>query len=76
VGTRQARSARDKCRRGIELTAEQVRRPPAVGVVANRRSSTYRTSEPGWIKIRNRDCWRYEMERESAITNRRRRMFV
>jgi hypothetical protein len=28
------------------------------------------------VEIKNRDYWRYEMERESAISQRRRRVFV
>ena len=48
------------------------------GVVAKRRASLYRPGERGWVKIRNRECWRYEMEREGGITaaKRRPRMFV
>jgi hypothetical protein len=32
--------------------------------------------ERGWKKIEDRDYWRYEMERESAINNRRINQFV
>lgn len=46
------------------------------GVVAKRMSSRYSPSVRGWVKIKNRDYWRYELERESAITKRRPRMFV
>jgi ATP-dependent DNA ligase len=52
------------CERGLE------------GVVAKRIDGTYRPGERGWIKIKNRDDWRYELERESAINKRRPRMFV
>jgi ATP-dependent DNA ligase len=45
-------------------------------VVAKRRDSRYRPGERGWVKIKNRQYWRYEMERESAITSGRQRMFV
>jgi bifunctional non-homologous end joining protein LigD len=45
-------------------------------VVAKRRTSFYRPGERGWVKIKNREYWRYEMERESAITHRRQRTFV
>jgi ATP-dependent DNA ligase len=41
------------------------------GVVAKRKSSRYRPSERGWIKIKNKDYWRYEMERESAMNRPR-----
>jgi len=45
------------------------------GIVAKRSDGLYRAGERGWIKIKNRDYWRYELERESA--NRpRTRMFV
>jgi hypothetical protein len=30
----------------------------------------------GWVKIKNREYWRYELERESAINARRVRQFV
>jgi ATP-dependent DNA ligase len=35
-------------------------------VVAKRRNGRYRPGERGWVKIKNRDYWRYEIERESA----------
>src|SRR5215208_2268568 len=34
------------------------------GVVAKRRTGRYRPGERGWVKIKNREYWRYEMERE------------
>lgn len=37
------------------------------GVVAKRRSGRYVPGGRGWIKVKNREYWRYEMERESAI---------
>ena len=46
------------------------------GVVAKRLSSRYSPSVRGWVKIKNRNYWRYEIERESAISRPRRRMFV
>jgi bifunctional non-homologous end joining protein LigD len=46
------------------------------GVVAKRIDSPYRPGARGWIKIKNRDYWRYETEGESAINVRRERMFV
>jgi hypothetical protein len=39
------------------------------GVVAKRRGSRHLPGERGWVKIKNRNYWRYEMERESAITS-------
>jgi hypothetical protein len=32
--------------------------------------------ERGWVKVKNRAYWRYEMERESAIHARRVRQFI
>jgi bifunctional non-homologous end joining protein LigD len=46
------------------------------GVVAKRLDGRYRPGERGWIKIKNRAYWRYEMERESAIDSRHQRAFV
>jgi bifunctional non-homologous end joining protein LigD len=46
------------------------------GVVAKRRNGRYRPGERGWIKIKNRDYWRWEIERESAINMKRTRQFV
>jgi ATP dependent DNA ligase domain len=46
------------------------------GVVAKRRSGRYLPGERGWIKTKNRDYWRYEMEREGAFNARRERQFV
>jgi bifunctional non-homologous end joining protein LigD len=46
------------------------------GVVAKRVDGRYRPGERGWIKIKNKNYWRHELERESAINKRRPRMFV
>jgi bifunctional non-homologous end joining protein LigD len=46
------------------------------GVVAKRRSGRYLPGRTGWIKTKNREYWRYEMERESARVVRRSRQFV
>jgi ATP-dependent DNA ligase len=46
------------------------------GVVAKRRSGRYVPGRPGWIKTKNRDYWRYEMEREGAFKAKRPRQFV
>jgi bifunctional non-homologous end joining protein LigD len=46
------------------------------GVVAKRVEGRYRPGERGWIKIKNRNYWRYELERESAINKRRERVFI
>jgi bifunctional non-homologous end joining protein LigD len=46
------------------------------GVVAKRRSGRYVSGGRGWIKTKNREYWRYEMEREGAMTLKRERQFV
>jgi bifunctional non-homologous end joining protein LigD len=43
------------------------------GIVAKRSDGLYRPGQRGWIKIKNRDYWRYEMKREGAIESRLRR---
>lgn len=37
------------------------------GIVTKRRNSRNRPHERGWVKIKNRNYWRYELERESAL---------
>jgi ATP-dependent DNA ligase len=46
------------------------------GVVAKGRSSRYTPGERDWIKTKNREYWRFEMEREGAFKARRPRQFV
>jgi bifunctional non-homologous end joining protein LigD len=46
------------------------------GVVAKRQDGRYRSGERGWVNIKNREYWRYELERESAINRPRQRLFV
>ena len=46
------------------------------GIVAKRRGSRYAPGQRSWLKIKNREYWRYEMERESAINKRRPKQFV
>jgi bifunctional non-homologous end joining protein LigD len=48
------------------------------GIVAKRLTGRYRPGERAWIKIKNREYWRYEMEREAAINlrGRKTRQFV
>ena len=41
------------------------------GVVAKRKTARYMPGERGWVKTKNRDYWRYELEREGAIKSRR-----
>jgi hypothetical protein len=40
------------------------------------RSGRYVPGGRAWIKTKNRDYWRYEMEREGAFKARRERQFV
>lgn len=37
------------------------------GIVAKQRRGCYRPGERGWMKIKNREYWRYELDREGAI---------
>jgi bifunctional non-homologous end joining protein LigD len=46
------------------------------GVVAKRLHEPYRPGERAWVKTKNREYWRYEMERESALNVKRVRQFV
>jgi bifunctional non-homologous end joining protein LigD len=55
---------------------EAVRAHELEGVVAKRRNSRYRPGERGWVKTKNRDYWRYELERESALNKPRVKQFV
>ena len=44
--------------------------------MAKRRASLYRPGDRGWVKLKNREYWRYELERECAITAARQRKRV
>jgi bifunctional non-homologous end joining protein LigD len=55
---------------------EAVRAHELEGIVAKHRSSAYRPGERGWVKIKNREYWRYEMQREGVVRSRRPRAFV
>jgi bifunctional non-homologous end joining protein LigD len=46
------------------------------GVVAKRRTGRYVPGGRGWVKVKNREYWRYEKEREGALRQRRERQFV
>lgn len=59
-----------------EALFEAVRERELEGIVAKWFDSRYRPGERGWIKIKNRDYWRYEPEREGAISKRRVKQFV
>jgi hypothetical protein len=41
------------------------------GMVAKPRGSVYRPGERGWLKIKNRAYWKYDVEREFAVSERR-----
>ncbi len=43
------------------------------GVVAKKLDGRYRPGERDWVKVKNGNYWRYELERESAIRGRSRR---
>jgi ATP-dependent DNA ligase len=40
------------------------------GVVAKPLASVYRPGERGWLKVKNRAYWKYELEHEAAISRR------
>jgi len=77
---------------GLQLNAARWRTPEAFddgealwaavceheleGVVAKRRSGRYVPGGRGWVKVKNREYCRYEMEREGALRNKRERQFV
>jgi bifunctional non-homologous end joining protein LigD len=46
------------------------------GVVAKKRTGRYLSGDRGWIKTKNRDYWRWAMEREGALKARRPRAFI
>jgi hypothetical protein len=46
------------------------------GVVAKPRSGRYVPGGRGWVKVKNKQYWRYELEREGASRSRRERKFV
>jgi ATP-dependent DNA ligase len=46
------------------------------GVVAKPRRGRYTPGERGWIKTKNRDHWRWELEREGASKIGRERPFI
>jgi ATP-dependent DNA ligase len=46
------------------------------GVVAKRLNESYKPGYRGWVKTKNRDYWRYEMEREGAFKINRPRQLV
>ena len=45
-------------------------------MVAKRLNEPYRPGERAWIKTKNRDYWRWELEREGALTVARTRQLV
>ena len=40
------------------------------GILVKRRSGRYTPGERRWIKVKNREYWRYELERERAMRSR------
>jgi bifunctional non-homologous end joining protein LigD len=59
-----------------EALCEAVCEHELEGVVAKRLSGRYMPGGRGWIKVKNRDYWRWEMECEGALGSRRPRAFV
>jgi hypothetical protein len=49
----------------------KVPRPRPAGIVADELPG-----ERGWIKTKNRDYWRWELEREGVLRSQRLRAFV
>jgi hypothetical protein len=47
--------------------------PPALD--ARRLHEPYLSGERGWVKVKNRAYWRYELEREGAVRRRERATF-
>jgi ATP-dependent DNA ligase len=45
------------------------------GVVAKRLSSRYRANQRGWVKTKNPNYWRLDLEREAMLRSRGRRAF-
>jgi hypothetical protein len=43
--------------------------------VAKRLDEPYRPGQRAWVKTKNRDYWRYEIEREGALSVKRSRQF-
>ena len=37
------------------------------GIVAKKRGGLYRPGRREWVKVKNRDYWRYPLEREVAV---------
>jgi bifunctional non-homologous end joining protein LigD len=46
------------------------------GVVAKPKGGRYAPGVRGWVKTKNRDYWRWELEREGALQHRRGRQFL
>ena len=54
-----------------EALLESVKTLGLEGVVAKRLSQRYKPGERGWIKVKNRDYWRYLLELAAARNRRR-----
>lgn len=46
------------------------------GVLAKKHSSTYRSGQCGWVKLKNPNYWRRDSEREAVARSRKRRISV
>jgi hypothetical protein len=58
------------------MTPSPRRSGPLAKPVSPRPLRRYVPGERGWVKIKDRDYWRYEIERESAINKRHERQFI
>jgi ATP-dependent DNA ligase len=59
-----------------EALCEAVCEHELEGVVAKRLHEPYLPGQRGWVKVKNRAYWRWELEREGAIRRRRTAAFV
>jgi ATP-dependent DNA ligase len=50
-----------------EVLFESVRDTGLEGVVAKKLSQPYRPGERRWINVKNRDYWRFRLEREATV---------
>jgi bifunctional non-homologous end joining protein LigD len=58
--------------RGWEAALQDGMRPRAEGVVAKKLWQRYRPGERLWIKVKNREYWRWPLERSQLIRSRER----
>jgi bifunctional non-homologous end joining protein LigD len=59
-----------------EALFESVRLAKLEGVVAKKLSQPYRPGERLWVKVKNRDYWRFPLEREGRFRAARRKIIA